>query len=61
MNCFRLEWKSGSSKRNASCPLSVFISKKQDFALIDFKAERIVLVSNVGNNQSEVKEKKTEP
>ena len=48
--------KSGSSKRKLSCPLSVSISVKLTFLDKEFKIFAIALFSDVGNNQSEVKD-----
>ena len=53
-----MEWNSASSNKKASWPLSVFISIKLELAFMDLSAERIVLVSDVGNNQSDEKVKK---
>ena len=54
----KISWNSGSSRRNASCPLSLLTSTKLTFALDVFKDFMIVFVSEVGNNQSDVKVKK---
>ena len=48
--------KSGISNKKESCPLSDFISTKLTSAPIAFKAITISLFSEVGYNQSEVKE-----
>mgnify|MGYP007125882609 CR=1 FL=1 len=51
----KISWNSGSSRRNASCPLSLLTSTKLTLALDVFKDLIIVFVSEVGNNQSDVK------
>jgi len=47
---------SGTSSRNASCPLSVANSTKLTFAPAAFSACTIFFDSVVGNSQSEVNE-----
>src|SRR4051794_14164646 len=51
-----VRWKSGSSNRNASWPLSVGNSTNDTFAPARFNARAIVRLSVVGNSQSDVKE-----
>ena len=55
INDFNVEWKTGSSNKNASWPLSVIISAKLTFVCDLLRYLIIVFVSDVGNNQSDEK------